>query len=73
MWDVFKNKIQCLECNDIVVPESDTEWAECMCGETKVMGKSFLRIKGKNYKDLSTMNFKNIPPHKGWNDDKKGE
>lgn len=72
MWNAFKNKVQCLTCNDIIIPDSDKEWTECSCGDTKVMGKSFLRISGKNYKDLSTMNFKDIPPHKGW-DDTKGE
>lgn len=68
-WDVFINKVKCNECGDIIIPESDSKWTECSCGETAVMGKSFLRIKGKNYKDLSRMNFDDVPEHKAWDGD----
>lgn len=67
-WDVFKNKVRCEDCGDIIIPESDKEWTECSCGSTKVMGKSFLRIQGENYKDLSRFNYEDIPEHRDWDE-----
>lgn len=65
-WDVFKNKVRCNECNDVIIPNSDSKWTTCSCGETSVMGLSFLRIKGNNYTDMSKTDFENVPPHKEW-------
>jgi len=61
--------VKCNDCDDIVVSRSNTEWSECACGNTKIVGKgTFKIIKGNNYTDLSTGNFddSHVPPHKGW-------
>lgn len=65
-WNVFKNKVKCNVCGDIIIPESNLEWTGCSCGATYVMGKDFLRIKGANYTNLSKTEFDDVPPHKEW-------
>lgn len=66
-FNFFKEiRIKCNECNDVLISSSDKEWVECSCGSTKVMGKSFIRISGKNYTNLSIIDETNVPPHRGW-------
>lgn len=67
-FEVFKEiKVKCNHCNTIVVSKSETEWTECPCGQTAVMGiKSFMRTKGDNYTDLSILSFDKVPPFLGW-------
>lgn len=64
-YNIFKEvKVKCELCNEIIISTSDTEWSECSCGSTKVIGKhSFVKIQGKKYKDLSVYNFEDLPPH----------
>lgn len=74
MWNVFKNKVRCLSCGDVLIPDSDKEWTICSCGELKIMGKSFLRINGTNYENLTKLKFDDVPEHRGWDDKQnKGE
>lgn len=67
-WGVFKIvKVKCNLCNDIVISRSDKDWSSCSCGSTKVMGvKSFKRIDGNDYTDLSVLDFSNVPEHRDW-------
>ena len=64
-YEMFKEvKARCGFCNDIVISTSDSEWSECSCGSTKIMGKhSFVRISGKKYTDLTVYNYEDLPPH----------
>lgn len=64
MFGIIRPKIKCKLCKDIITSNSDSEWTECSCGETAVMGKSFLRIKGKNFENLSTTDTSKLPPCK---------
>lgn len=68
-YNTFKEvKVKCNFCKSIVLSISDTEWTICPCGQTKVMGISFMRIQSKNYTDLSVLDFSKVPEHRGWND-----
>lgn len=72
-FNLFKEvKIKCNHCGDIITSKSDTDWTMCQCEKTKVMGKSFKRVSGNNYTDLSVLDYTDVPPHRGW-DDKKEE
>lgn len=64
-YGLFKQiKVRCNLCNDIIVSTSDSEWTECTCGSTRVLGKnSFIKIDGKNYTDLTIYDFDKLPPH----------
>jgi hypothetical protein len=66
-YGIFKEiKIRCNVCNSVVVSKSDTTWTDCPCGSCSVMGlKSFIKKKG-NCTDLSTMDFSQVPEHRGW-------
>jgi len=68
-WGVFKQvKARCDDCNTVVISKSDTEWTSCPCEKLRLMGvKSFCRIDGDNYTDLSVMDFSEVPEHKDWN------
>jgi hypothetical protein len=73
-WNVFKEiKVRCDDCQAIIISKSETEWTECPCGNTKVMGhKNFMRISGDNCTDLSALDFDNVPEHRDW-DAKPGD
>jgi hypothetical protein len=59
--NIFKEvKAQCNDCGEIVKSKSDKEWTICPCGNTKIMGLTFKRISGKNYKDLSVIDFTGV-------------
>lgn len=68
-YDFFKEiKYRCNYCMDVIVSKSDTEWTECSCGQLKIMGtKSFVKLDGDNYEDLSKYNYDNLPIPKGEN------
>jgi hypothetical protein len=67
-WNVFKNKIKCNKCGDILFSDSDTKWTECSCGATSVMGKSFWRVRGKDYTDVGRVDFNDVPEHRGFDE-----
>lgn len=64
-YNLFKEiKVRCNYCNEIIFSNSETEWSECSCGSTKVLGKnSFVKIQGKKYTDLTVYNYEELPPH----------
>ena len=71
-YNLFKEvKVKCGYCQNIIVSVSDNQWVECPCGKTKVMGKSFKRIAGDNYVDLTLLDFTDVPEHRGWDDKKE--
>ena len=74
MWgNLFTTKARCGECGDIVTATSDTKWTECTCGATAVMGKSFSRVRGKNYTDMTKHDFSEVPEHRGWDDEPRNK
>lgn len=64
-YNLFKEiKVRCEFCKEIVFSNSETEWSECSCGSTKVIGKnSFVKIQGKKFTDLTVYNYDELPPH----------
>ena len=69
MWDVIRTKVKCKICGDILITKQNVEWIECSCGAVRIIGHgTFKAIKAKpeDFEDLSTGNFDDIPPHKGW-------
>jgi hypothetical protein len=67
---VFRPKLRCKSCGDIVLPNSDpNEWSYCKCEKIGLFGKGTAYIvNGKDYEDLSYIDFSEVPEHKGWND-----
>jgi hypothetical protein len=70
---VFRPKIRCKACGDIIIPGDDPkEWTMCLCEKVGVMGKGrAYSVKGKDYDDLSYIDFDKVPEHKGWDDKNK--
>ena len=58
---IITNKIECLECGDIIESTYRHDFKWCNCGSCAVDGgKDYLRRVGKNWKELST--FKDDGP-----------
>jgi predicted RNA-binding Zn-ribbon protein involved in translation (DUF1610 family) len=66
MWGSFRPKAKCKSCGDVIESISETTWKECSCGDTKIMGKSYYRISGNNWEDVSDIDTTKIPEHKGF-------
>lgn len=70
-YNFFKEiKIRCDECGEVLISKSDTQWITCSCEGVSVLGKSFRKIKGSKYTDLTLLNTENVPEHAGWKDDR---
>lgn len=60
--DVWENKIQCLNCNDIIMSVNKHDFVYCRCGKIAVDGGSWYKSRAGDIaliKDLSVM-FKNL-------------
>jgi hypothetical protein len=56
--NLFKEvKAKCNHCGDIIISKSDTQWTMCQCEKTKIMGKTFKRMSGDNFTDLSVIDY----------------
>lgn len=65
VWGAITAKAKCNVCDDVITATSNTEFVECSCGSTRVKGiDTFKIIEGSDYKDLTDVNFDNVPPHK---------
>lgn len=64
-YNLFKLiKVKCNTCKDIIISASETEWTECSCGSTKIMGvKSFMKVDSKGYTDMTIYNYDDLPKH----------
>lgn len=54
MTQIVCNKVQCLNCNDIIESRHRHDFVTCKCGNTSVDGgHDYLRRLGNTWKDLS--------------------
>lgn len=51
---IVSNRVQCLDCNDVIESRYRHDFQTCSCGATSVDGgKDYQRILGNSWKDLS--------------------
>jgi hypothetical protein len=61
-YNIFKEiKLKCLYCNDIIISKSEKEFVYCSCGQTGVMGKTFIKTFGDNFQNLTVVDTSVLP------------
>lgn len=62
IYNIFKEiKLKCNSCQTIIRSKSEKEFSYCPCGETGVMGLTFIKTVGDNFENLSVIDTSGLP------------